>query len=225
MGFVQIVSFRTDRRDEFTTVEREWLDATEGSRTVLREQALVDRNDPRHHVQVVEFSSWEDAQANSQLPATDAAARKFAALADGEVEFGDFDVIQEYDARRTLAAALRATMETNDIVMDAFADDLEFEGQFPDQVVRGSGHDFLARVLAHDETPRRTIGCWHVTTTEHGFVVEYDYRTTTEPSYLSLGVVLATVESGRIARLVMTCAGAWDAATEARILSDQVVPA
>jgi hypothetical protein len=225
MGFVQIISFRTDRRDEFDAVERDWLDATEGRRTVLREQALVDRSDPRHHVQVVEFDSWEAAQANSRLPETDAAAKRFAALADGEIEFGDFDVVQEYDARRTLAAALRSTMETNEIAADTFADDLQFEGQFPDHVVRGNGTDFLTFVLEHEQTPGRAVGCWHVTPTEHGFVVEYDYRTTTEPSTFSLGLLLATVESGRIARLVMTCAGAWDAATEARVLSGQEVPA
>ena len=54
--------------------------------------------------------------------------------------------------------------------------------------------------------------------TDTGFVAEYRYRTDGPDSLLSQGVMLATVERGRISRILVTCGGSWDAAAEARIL-------
>ena len=216
MGFVQIISFHTERYDEFEPLEQEWLDATEGRRTLLREVSLVDRNDARHHVHLNEFASYESAMENSHLPETDALARQLTALTDG-VEFTDYDVVAERDVRRQLAAALRE-MFTHSIVRDGtFRDEVTFEGQWPHAVVRGSGIAFIEEAM-RAEAPSRTIDRWDVTPTETGFVAEYAYRTGGDVSYLSMGIILATVEGGRISRIVTTCGGSWDAEAEARIL-------
>lgn len=217
MGFIQIISFRTDRHEEFHAIEEEWLAATEGKRTTLRELTLVDRADPRHRVQVEEFASFESAMENSHLPETQAAAAKFAALTDGGVEFTDLDVESEYDVRRILAEGLRDAHATSSAPASLFADDAVLEGQFPHQVVRESGRPAIEALLQHD-APGRTVEQWDVDTTSGGFVVEYRYRTTGDPSYLSIGVILGTVERGRISRVVVTCAGSWDAAAEESIL-------
>lgn len=216
MAFVQIISFRTDQYDELAALEQEWFDATEGKRTLLRQQSLVDRTDPRHHVLVAEFASHESAMENSNLPETDAIATRIAALTDG-AEFGDYDLVSEHDARRGLAAALRETMASSTLLPGTFRDDVAFEGLWPHAVVRGAGTVFLEGAL-REEAPARTIERWDVITTEAGFVVEYAYRTSGEVSHLSMGVTVATVEGGRISRMVTTCGGSWDAVAEAQIL-------
>ncbi|HET6167200.1 MAG TPA: hypothetical protein VFE07_10260 [Marmoricola sp.] len=221
MGFVQIISFRTDRYDEYAALEQQWLEDTEGSRTVVRQQTLVDRNDPRHHVAVVEFASYESAMANSGLPQTDALARKLTAMTEG-AEFGDYDVVTVHDVRRQLAAALRESMATGHVLPGTLRDDAAFEGLWPHAVARGTGPAYLEHAL-HEEAPSRTFERWDVTVTETGFVAEYSYRTQGEVSYLSMGVVVATVEGGRISRLVVTCGGSWDAEAEATILGNAAV--
>jgi hypothetical protein len=219
MGFVQIISFRTDQHEAFRAIGQEWLDATEGKRTALRELSLVDRRDPRHRVQVVEFASYESAMENSDLPETGAAAEKYAAIGEG-VEFLDLDLDEEYDVRTTLADAMRDALSSSIAPTTVFTDDVVLEGQFPEHLVRQEGADAFAAVL-RAEAPARTFDRWVVTTTATGFVAEYAYRTVAEDSRLSLGLVLATVVRGRITRAVVTCAGAWDADTEARVLGAQ----
>lgn len=215
MTFIQIISFRTDSYDEFPALEQKWLDATEGKRTLLREQRLVDRSDPRHYVHVNEFASYESAMENSNLPETDAVARELAALTGG-VDFGDYDVIAESDIRHQLAATLHRDLASG-VVSEAFAEDVAFEGQWPNHIVRGSGPAFIGGAL-QEEAPARTFERWDVTVTESGFVAEYAYRTTEPVSHLSLGIMVATVERTRISRLVATCGGSWDAAAEETIL-------
>jgi hypothetical protein len=217
MGFVQIISFHTDRHQEFHAIEEEWLAATEGRRTTLRELTLVDRADPRHRVQVEEFASYESAMENSDLPETHAAAQRFAALTDGGVEFLDLDIENEYDVRRTLADGLRDSLATSSAPGGVFADDVAFEGQFPHQVRREIGRAAVQAAL-REEAPGRALERWEVDITSTGFVAEYAYRTTGDSSRLSIGVVVGAVERGRISRLLVTCAGSWDAAAEQSIL-------
>lgn len=223
MGFVQIISFRTDQYDEFAELEQQWLEDTEGSRTVVRQQTLVDRHDPRHHLAVVEFASYESAMANSGLPETDALAQKLASMTEG-AEFGDYDVVTVHDVRRQLAAALRESMASGTMLPGTVRDDVAFEGLWPHAVARATGSDLLEAALK-DEAPSRTFDRWDVTVTETGFVAEYSYRTHGEVSYLSVGLVLATVEGGRVSKIVVTCGGSWDAEAEARILGTDAVVA
>ncbi len=81
MTFIQIVSFRCTDPSALRGIEDEWLAATEGRRTLQRETFLVDRNDPSHFMTINEFESYEAAMQNSELPETDAMARKVARVA------------------------------------------------------------------------------------------------------------------------------------------------
>jgi hypothetical protein len=94
MGFVQIMEFSTGRIDDIRALEDEWMNATEGKRTLLRQMFCADRDEPNRYVAIVEFDSYEAAMTNSELPETQAAAEKFAALCDGPVRFVNFDVLE-----------------------------------------------------------------------------------------------------------------------------------
>ena len=97
MAFVQIVSFHCDRVEALREIEEEWLAATEGRRTLVRETFLRDRNDPTHFVTINEFESYASAMENSTLPETDAMARRIAALLVGEPTYLDLEVVAVTD--------------------------------------------------------------------------------------------------------------------------------
>jgi len=97
MTFIQTISYYSDRPDELAAAEEEWLASTEGMRTTGREQLLVDRTDPRHYLVVVEFDSAEEAARNSNLPQTDAFARRMRDLCDGEVIYTDYDLVRSME--------------------------------------------------------------------------------------------------------------------------------
>lgn len=217
MSFVQLVSFHTDRIDEVTARERQWLADTDGKRTLLAGRLWVDRHDPRHYVSENVFASYESAMVNSALPETDAAARDCMTLSDEEVSFTDLELVEEADDRIRLAEAGRATFETSTPDSSAFTDDVITDLMFPHYLARSHGTEALTAGL-REEAPRRTVDRWDVVPTDTGFVVEYAYRTGgSDVSTLSVGVILATVTGGRISRLLITCAGSWDAEAEARI--------
>jgi hypothetical protein len=217
MSFVQLVSFHTDRIDAFMAREEQWRADTDGKRTLLADRLWVDRHDPRHFVSENVFSSYESAMVNSALPETDAAARDFMTIADGAVTFTDLDLLGEADDRVRLSEAARTTFETSTPVASAFAEDVVTDLMFPHHLGRTEGIAAFTAAL-RDEAPMRTVERWDSVPTDAGFVVEYAYRTGgSEESYLSVGVVLASVTGGRISGVLVTCAGAWDAAAEARI--------
>jgi quinol monooxygenase YgiN len=217
MSFVQIVSFRTDHADELGALDQEWFATTRGRNTVLDQRMFVDRHDPRHHVVLVEFADDAAAKVNSELPETGAFAARLTELADGPVDYLDLEPTAEADVRHSLAAGLRHAMRVSFADPAVFAADCGFTGYWPHEVVRTSGLDALGEGL-RAEAPGRDIERWDVVTTEHGFAVEYAYRTHGETSYLSVGLVLATVDDGLVSQLTVTCGGSWDADAEARIL-------
>jgi hypothetical protein len=94
MGFIQIIDFRTSNFEELEKAEEEWRAATEGKRTIRREIATRDRNDPSHYVFLAFFDSYESAMENSALPETQASAERFAALTE-DLTFADLEIIDE----------------------------------------------------------------------------------------------------------------------------------
>lgn len=126
----------------------------------------------------------------------------------------------ETDQAASLSATLRDDWAASRLTPSAYAAGLVLDGQFPDQLVRRVGVDDVERLL-RDDAPGRAIDQWDTQPTPSGFVVEYGDRTLAEPSLASVGVIIATVDAGRISRLVVTCSGAWDSETEARILADR----
>ena len=94
MGFIQIIDFRTNDIDAIKKSHDDWLAATEGKRTIRREIAAQDRNDPSHYVILAFFDSYESAMENSALPETQATAAEFVAAAEA-MTFLDLDIIEE----------------------------------------------------------------------------------------------------------------------------------
>jgi len=94
MAFIQIIELVTKRPDEVEALIDEWRSATDGRRTAQRGTFTKDRERPDTFVQVVEFPSFEDAMANSDLPETAAFATRLAALCEGPMAFRNLDVLR-----------------------------------------------------------------------------------------------------------------------------------
>jgi quinol monooxygenase YgiN len=94
MGYVQIIELQTSRYDELEALHETWLAETEGVRTTVSETVTRDRTRPDRYVLIVEFPSYEAAQANNDLPATARFAEGLGALLDAPPTFHDLDVVR-----------------------------------------------------------------------------------------------------------------------------------
>lgn len=92
MQFIQIIEFTTKRFDEVDALMNEWVSKTEGKRRARRAAVTADRDRADTYVEIVEFPSFEDAMANSDLPETTEFAEKLAQLCDGPAVFRNLDV-------------------------------------------------------------------------------------------------------------------------------------
>lgn len=95
MPFIQIIEYKTSKIDELTAALDGWLAATHGKRAATRGVQTKDRDAANTYVQIVEFPSYEDAMANSNLPETSEFAAKLAPLCDGPPTFRNLDVVRE----------------------------------------------------------------------------------------------------------------------------------
>jgi len=92
MAFVQIIEFITTRTDDVEALARECESQTAGRGTAQRGTFTKDRDRPNTYVQIVEFPSYEDAMAHSDLPETVAFAERLTRLCDEPMVFGNLDV-------------------------------------------------------------------------------------------------------------------------------------
>jgi len=92
MAFIQVIEFTTTRPDEVEALVGEWRTKTEGRRTAQRGTFTQDRERPNTYIQIVEFPSYENAMANSDLPETAAFAERLGQLCDGPMLFRNLDV-------------------------------------------------------------------------------------------------------------------------------------
>jgi hypothetical protein len=92
MAFVQIIEIETTRPDEVEALVGEWRVKTQGTRKAQRGTFTKDRDRPDTYVQIVEFPSYEDAMANSELPETASFAERLRKLCDGPLLFRNLDV-------------------------------------------------------------------------------------------------------------------------------------
>ena len=95
MPFIQIIEYRSSRIEELTAALDGWLEATKGKRAATRGVQTKDRDATNTYVQIVEFPSYEDAMANSDLPETSEFAAKLSSLCDGPPTFRNLDVVRE----------------------------------------------------------------------------------------------------------------------------------
>jgi hypothetical protein len=217
MGFLQIISFATDRLDDFIAVEREWERASAGRRTGSGGQLFADRDRPGHYVAIDWFDSYESAMVNSHLPETDTMARGATALATEAPVFWNLEPADR--AWCPGEDALRTSLETSTAAADTFADDVDLDLLVPHGRMRTSGIVELEQAL-RDEAPGRDIERWDVLPiAAGGFVVEYAYRTHAHPSLVT-GIMVVTLRDGLIDRLAITCAGNWSPETEARVVEE-----
>lgn len=100
MGFVQVIEFTTTRPDEVETLASEWRTQTEGRRTAQRGTFTMDREKANTYVQIVEFPSFEEAIANSELPETARFAERLSELCEGPITFRNLDVrsVEEFSS-------------------------------------------------------------------------------------------------------------------------------
>jgi hypothetical protein len=95
VAFVQIIEVTTNRVSEIEAVMDHWLAATEGRRSAHRSLLTKDRDRPDTYIQVVEFPTYEQAMANSNLPETSAFAEQLTKLCDTPPSFRNLDVVRE----------------------------------------------------------------------------------------------------------------------------------
>ena len=95
MPFIQIIEYKTSRIDELNAALDGWLEATKGKRAATRGVQTQDRDATNTYVQIVEFPSYEEAMANSELPETAEVAARLAELCDGSPTFRNLDVARE----------------------------------------------------------------------------------------------------------------------------------
>jgi hypothetical protein len=95
MSFIQIIELTTSRAGELDALLDEWLKRTQGKRTATRGVHARDRDRANVYVQIVEFPSYEEAMANSELPETAQVAARLAELCDGPPTFRNLEVVRD----------------------------------------------------------------------------------------------------------------------------------
>jgi quinol monooxygenase YgiN len=92
MSFIQTIEYQTTRIDEIRDVIAKYR-ASSTDNNDRRATVTLDRDRPNTYVTIVEFDSWEAAQANSSRPETTAMAKEMMALCDGPPIFRNLDVV------------------------------------------------------------------------------------------------------------------------------------
>lgn len=96
MTFVQLIEYETKHDEaELNRVMDEWMQATEGKRTMSREIHGRDREKSGHYVDIIEFPSYEQAMVNNDLPETQRTAQKFREMCTSEPRFVNLEVVDE----------------------------------------------------------------------------------------------------------------------------------
>jgi quinol monooxygenase YgiN len=93
-AFVQIIEFETDKLDEFRRLQDEMRQSSGGEARFTNGVVAQDRDKPNSYVVMVEFPSYEAAQANNNDPRTQELAKKMSALASTKTTFHNLDVIE-----------------------------------------------------------------------------------------------------------------------------------
>ena len=220
MSFVQLVEFHADDVTTLIESEAEWLASTAGRRTIQHSALYRDVHDPSHYVAYNAFPDRATAARNSGLPETDALARRLGETV-GSGTFTDLELVGDaWDATDEVAEALRTFLETSGKrATDVVSPDVTLTTLFPHSVGELAGRDALVHGLV-EEAPARSFDRYAHQPTRDGFLVDYAYRTVasdTQPSFLSVGLLAASVADGRVTQATITCAGAWDAGHEAAI--------
>lgn len=94
--FVQVIEFQSSRVDELRELGEKYRTERSGSGPV-RGTVTADRDRPGTYLNIVEFESWEEAQANSEDPRTQEFAKSMGELCDGPPRFYNLDVVDAWE--------------------------------------------------------------------------------------------------------------------------------
>ncbi|TDD92403.1 DUF1059 domain-containing protein [Saccharopolyspora karakumensis] len=94
MQFVQLIEFKTRRREELSRLLDEWEVRTGGKRTATRAVLAEDHEQPDLYYELVEFPSYDEAIRNSHLPETEELSERMRNLCEGEPTFHNLDVVR-----------------------------------------------------------------------------------------------------------------------------------
>ncbi|MGI9647311.1 MAG: hypothetical protein ACR2OI_02210 [Acidimicrobiia bacterium] len=93
MRFTQTMAIRTTDGAALGSLMSAWHEAEAGvAPGYLGSRLLADRDDPGRFLIVVDFSSAEEAEINSNRPETAEWASRMMDLVDGDVGWGNYDV-------------------------------------------------------------------------------------------------------------------------------------
>ncbi|GAA2440155.1 ester cyclase [Streptomyces mauvecolor] len=126
MTFAQVIDFKTERFSDLDRLMDRWVEQTKGKRTASHSLLGKDRADGNHFVEVIEFPSYEEAMANSNLPETDRIFAEMVALCDGAPTFTDLDVVRNDQLNATTARRFFHEIATGgnlDAIDEVFAAD------------------------------------------------------------------------------------------------------
>jgi uncharacterized protein (DUF1330 family) len=94
MKFVQIIDFETERLDEMEQLLQEAMQRFAGrAGGPTHRMLLKDRDNPRRHLALIEFESYDEAMRNSDDPETSRMAEQLGALCIGERVYTNYDLL------------------------------------------------------------------------------------------------------------------------------------
>lgn len=96
MSFTQMITFRTDDIAEVRAIRDRWMTASGSDRKATHAAVYRVRDGSNRYVQLVSFPSYEEAQQNSDLEATNTWAEEMGAVVD-DMEFVDLDLVEAVD--------------------------------------------------------------------------------------------------------------------------------
>lgn len=96
MGFIQTISFSTQRIEEMRALMAEFRAQQGDPPPGFRGSVLLkDRDAEKAYMVLAEFEDFDVAMENSGRPETDAFAKRMAELSEGPPTFGNFDVLDD----------------------------------------------------------------------------------------------------------------------------------
>jgi hypothetical protein len=95
--FIQIMDYETTRGDEIDAKMRQAMEmgASGGGPSMVRLAHTRDHDNPNHYVDIVEFTSYDDAMANSARPETNDMAQALASMCTSGPRYSNLDVMLE----------------------------------------------------------------------------------------------------------------------------------
>ena len=97
MRFIQTISYTTSRPDDMRALAEGFQQENPAAPGIIGIKLLKDRDRGNAYLLIAEFESYDVAMENSARPETDAFAKQMSALADSGPEYGNYDLIQEFN--------------------------------------------------------------------------------------------------------------------------------